>query len=93
VTHYYFEGCLYYTPLLSDPAIGKMFTRRSVDVGTGAVIPQYYNGRLVENPGEWPPRLEGQNLVQPKAIVEPEPSTKLHQRFMDWLARPDTART
>lgn len=92
VTHYYFEGCLYYTPLMSDPALGKMYTRRSVDVATGEVIPQFYNGRRVLNPGEWPPQLEGQNIVQPKPIVEPPSPQKLHERFLGWLARPDTPR-
>lgn len=92
VTHYYFDGCLYYTPLLSDRGLGKLFTQRSVNVQTGDTISQYYNGTLVENPGEWPPRLVGQNLLAPKALVGPEPSGKTHRRFLDWLARPDAAR-
>ncbi len=92
VTHYYFDGCLYYTPLLSDRGLGKLYTQRSVNVQTGETIPQYYNGRLVENPGEWPPHLVGENLHVPRAIVAPKPSGKIHRRFLDWLAKPDEAR-
>lgn len=60
VTHYYFEGCLYYTPLLSDMGLGKLFTRKVVDCRTKKVVQQYYNGLPIENPGEWPPRVPGQ---------------------------------
>jgi hypothetical protein len=56
VTHYYFEGCLYYTPLFSDLGLGKIVTRRIIDVRTNRVVPQFYNGAEVANPGEWPPQ-------------------------------------
>ena len=35
VTHYFFEGCSYFTPMLSDPDAGRMFRRLPVDVRTG----------------------------------------------------------
>ena len=57
VTHYYFEGCLYYTPLASDPGIGRLTPRKIYHAADGSVVPQYYNGKLIANPGEWPPRL------------------------------------
>ena len=56
VTHYYFEGCLYYTPLFSDLGLGKIVTRRIIDVRTHRVVPQFYNGAELANPGEWPPQ-------------------------------------
>lgn len=30
VTHYFFENCKYYTPLMSDPASGKIFWRENI---------------------------------------------------------------
>ena len=56
VTHYYFEGCIYYTPLFSDLGLGKIVTRTIHDMRTGQPVPQFYNGREIANPGEWPPR-------------------------------------
>jgi hypothetical protein len=58
VTHYYFEGCLYYTPLMSDAGIGSLAVRNIIDVTTGRPAPQFYNGIRVLNPGEWPPRID-----------------------------------
>jgi hypothetical protein len=66
VTHYYFEGCLYYTPLASDPGIGRIAPRKIYHAGEGREVPQYYNGRLIANPGEWPPKLAD----EVEAIVE-----------------------
>ena len=63
VTHYYFSGCLYYTPLMSDPGIGRLEPRQIFNVEYGREVPQYYHGRLVENPGEWPPRLSSEALT------------------------------
>lgn len=56
VTHFYFEGCLYYTPLFSDLGLGKLVTRRVFDVRTRLEVKQFYNGAEIANPGEWPPR-------------------------------------
>jgi hypothetical protein len=70
VTHYYFEGCFYYTPLLSDPAAGRLAARRVLDIRTKEVAPQFWKGRPVLNPGEWPPRL-------------PE-DPSLRQRLAEW---------
>jgi len=72
VTHYYFEGCMYYTPLASDPGIGRLTPRKILRASDGSEVPQYYNGRLIANPGEWPPRLidELQDPL-PEAVAEP----------------------
>jgi hypothetical protein len=55
VTHYYFEGCIYYTPLFSDTGLGKLHTRNVHDMRTGKPVPQFYNGTEIDNPGQWPP--------------------------------------
>ena len=36
VTHYYFDGCSYYTPVRSDFATGKIFFRQIMDLTTGS---------------------------------------------------------
>ncbi|HYO76279.1 MAG TPA: phytanoyl-CoA dioxygenase family protein [Thermoanaerobaculia bacterium] len=56
VTHFYFEGCLYYTPLFSDLGLGKLVTREIFDARTNLPVPQFYNGVEVDNPGQWPPQ-------------------------------------
>ncbi|HYE01206.1 MAG TPA: phytanoyl-CoA dioxygenase family protein [Alphaproteobacteria bacterium] len=81
VTHYYFEDCAYYTPLRSDPFLGRIAFRDIVDVRTGAPVPNRYNGAALPpavaealdpasgvNPvGGRPPRL--QRLL--RAAAEP----------------------
>ncbi len=48
VTHYYFENCLYYTPMNSDPYIGKMHLRNITDMRTGQLVPNRYGGRVID---------------------------------------------
>ena len=50
VTHYYFEGCRYYTPLYSDPAIGQFAWKRVIDVTTDRPVEHVYGGRAVALP-------------------------------------------
>jgi hypothetical protein len=42
VTHYYFENCIYYTPLWSDLAIGKIYYRYPFNVATNEPVPASY---------------------------------------------------
>ncbi len=44
VTHYYFEGCTYYTPLGSVPFLGSIEYREIVDISTGKNVPNMLNG-------------------------------------------------
>jgi hypothetical protein len=44
VTHYYFDDCVYYTPLMSNEAAGEMYFRQPVDIGTGIAHENSYNG-------------------------------------------------
>jgi ectoine hydroxylase-related dioxygenase (phytanoyl-CoA dioxygenase family) len=45
VTHYYFEDCLYYTPMYSNFITGALFHREVRDIVTGRFVDQTYNGR------------------------------------------------
>jgi hypothetical protein len=47
VTHYYFEGCTYYTPLSSDPFYGKIHFRELRDVATGQPVRHRVGGQVV----------------------------------------------
>ena len=39
VTHYFFDDCAYYTPLLSDPFCGSIFFRNgTIDISTGKQV-------------------------------------------------------
>jgi hypothetical protein len=49
VTHYYFQGCCYYTPLGSVPFLGPIQFREIVDISTGRTVPNIVNGRLVRD--------------------------------------------
>jgi hypothetical protein len=51
VTHYYFDDCSYYTPLLSDPPMGRIDFRELTDISTGQKVPQRYCGHDV--PGSY----------------------------------------
>ncbi len=48
VTHYYFDGCIYYTPAFSDEAIGKLALRDIVAISDGEWRPNLYHGQEVE---------------------------------------------
>jgi hypothetical protein len=48
VTHYFFERCLYYTPILSDVALGEYHLREHVvDIRTGRPVEQSINGEPI----------------------------------------------
>jgi len=43
ITHYYFENCVYYTPRLSQPYIGRYWLRRIENISSGAVEPHRFS--------------------------------------------------
>ena len=43
-THYYFDGCSYYTPLASDLALGRIEPRAVFDITDGRRVEPVYNG-------------------------------------------------
>ena len=47
VTHYYFEDCAYYTPMLSDPFRGTIAFRNIENIATGKPVPNLSNGAVI----------------------------------------------
>lgn len=47
VTHYYFSDCIYYTPLHSDPYIGRLCIKPVVNIRTKQFEPNRFNGKKV----------------------------------------------
>ncbi len=45
VTHYFFEGCMYYSPKRSDFSLGKTYWRRVRDIRTKKLVPHVYLGK------------------------------------------------
>lgn len=45
VTHYFFSDCIYYTPMLSDTFINKIYFREIMNISTGEIVPHIYNGQ------------------------------------------------
>jgi hypothetical protein len=52
VTHYYFEDCLYYTPMHSNWVTGDVYLRKIVDLGTGKPVPNVYRGVEIDGVDE-----------------------------------------
>lgn len=48
VTHYYFEGCAYYTPMHSDPPLGSIGFREPVNILTGKPLVNTYIGERID---------------------------------------------
>ena len=47
VTHYFFEGCAYYTPLHSVPLLGPVYYRDILDIASGQKMPNLISGQEV----------------------------------------------
>lgn len=47
VTHYYFDDCMYWSPIQSDPEIGKFQLRRPYDISEDRFIENKFNGHTV----------------------------------------------
>ncbi len=59
VTHYFFEDCCYYTPLLESP-LKHLSLRDIVDIGTGQFVKNRLNGEVITAP---PPPVVKQSLL------------------------------
>lgn len=62
VTHYYFEDCVYYTPIFSNAALGELFLRTVHDLRTGEHVPHRLNGRDLEAR----PARHGRSTLRPR---------------------------
>jgi hypothetical protein len=79
VTHYYFENCVYYTPMHSDPFYGKVLLRTPVDLRTGQQVePRYLNAPL-------PDRVQRFFSPVPVAVPANPPAPPPQER--GWKAR------
>lgn len=47
VTHYFFDDCAYYTPMMSDPFYGSIAFRTLTNIATGERVPNQMAGHLV----------------------------------------------
>jgi len=47
VTHYFFDDCAYYTPMMSDPFYGSIAFRNLTNVATGEQVPNRVAGHAV----------------------------------------------
>ncbi|MCX6214575.1 phytanoyl-CoA dioxygenase family protein [Spirosoma sp.] len=48
VTHYYFEGCMYYSPRFSDMFSKNLNLRHVINIATGKVVQHSENGKPIE---------------------------------------------
>lgn len=48
VTHYYFEGCMYFSPRFSDMFANDLNLRHVVNIATGKVVQHSQNGKPIE---------------------------------------------
>ena len=77
VTHYYFEGCSYYTPAFSDPLAGNLYLRDITDISTGQVMPNTY----VDRPIGDVPRRNGTGGAAVMMDAAPTPPAELPEDF------------
>jgi hypothetical protein len=47
VTHYLFDDCCYYTPMMSDEPFGSIFFREPYNIITGETVKNHYQGKPV----------------------------------------------
>lgn len=47
VTHYFFENCIYQTPVYSNPALGQLFLRDIYDILRDRRVPHMLNGAII----------------------------------------------
>jgi len=48
VTHYFFEGCMYYVPMYSIPNLGKYYFKEVIDISTNDLVEQSFLNRPIE---------------------------------------------
>lgn len=48
LSHYFFEDCVYYNPLLSTPKLGEYSLKQVTDIRTGDLVASKLNGQVLE---------------------------------------------
>lgn len=91
VTHYYFTDCCYYTPFYSDPFLGRIAFRDIVDIRTGEMVPNRYNGAQlpdhVRQTLDAQTGISGLSAPMAPASGSPEGLRGLARRFLDGAAQ------
>ncbi len=54
VTHYFFDDCLYYQPLGSEPLLGSVCLREVIDLTTGSLVPHRRRGETIDTENHEP---------------------------------------
>ncbi len=62
VTHYYFQGCCYYTPIHSVPFLGPIHYREVLNIADGQPVPNVISGQPVSKTQ----RDHGRTMAEPK---------------------------
>jgi len=70
VTHYYFEGCAYYIPYLSEIPTGELYLKNVININTLAKQPHTYNGK----PLSIAPLSDGRSRISIGGEDRPEPT-------------------
>lgn len=94
VTHYFFEGCAYTTPLANDTYNGKVFYRDIVDIQTGKTMPNVVTGEVVGGSLKraMRPALDDKPSAPPPPPPRPaDPSTSRYRAHPDVPADFDPA--
>jgi len=84
VTHYFFDDCAYYTPLLSDPFCGSIsFRTEMTDISTGRSVPNRYVDRDIPDTfiktvsqAQTAPRVLSPSNFSPELYLAANPDVK-----------------
>ncbi len=77
VTHYFFDNCCYYTPMLSNSFLGNIFYRDIIDIATNAPVQNISCGQVV--PEEVLRFKGGTKLTKLPEYFDVEAYLKLHE--------------
>ena len=81
VTHYFFENCVYYTPLRSDATIDKLYVRNITNIVTGQLVPNRYFDETIKQANEgYAKRVTIPASVRRLGRFIPKPLLKLLKR-------------
>lgn len=64
VTHYFFQDCMYYSPLWSDLPIEKMYMRRPMNILTGQIMENSYLNQPVQGRVGFSPLTDYKNDLE-----------------------------
>ncbi|WP_266368713.1 phytanoyl-CoA dioxygenase family protein [Tellurirhabdus rosea] len=81
VTHYFFEDCVYYTPLRSDATLDKLFIRQIMNIATRKVVENKYMDQTLNQAHEgYPLRFTVPKTLLSLSRLIPAPVKKILKR-------------